>query len=148
VSFCATVLAVLVGGCGGGGAKSLEKADLIKRADAICTAGQKNLKPPPFNPARPRSSDLPAAAKYFADQLSLFRISATKLRALGRSKQDNEVWQRILAAIDRSNNDLADAVNAAKANDLARFGAALGRASGTGADKLEKQFGLKVCGGG
>jgi hypothetical protein len=140
----------MLAACGGG--SKLAKAEWITKGDAICAKSDKKrsaIPSPSFAPGKATKADLPAAADYFDKALPTFTDELKQLHALGHSKQDDALLQRVLAGAGQLGNAVDALRQAARRGDVAGFKTGLIRAATTSAqaNTLAKQFGFKVCGG-
>jgi acyl-CoA reductase-like NAD-dependent aldehyde dehydrogenase len=148
-------VAVAAAGCGGGGGKSLSKAEFIKRGDAICTTYRQknqalNKDAPAKNPTDPSATDAQVKAsapilEKLADNLRSARGEFSDLRAPADVKTD---WQNTLDDLDQLAAKLDDAAKAARSLDRQRVVneysdiLRLNHRVST----FETDYGFKVCG--
>lgn len=134
----AAALALLVAGCGGGGA--LSKSDLIAKADVICADAKKKID----GLGTPDSAD---KLKEFAGKASdLVKDQASKLKALEPPADVKADWDKAMGLLDKQvelAKKLADnADDPAKIQEVATEGNAIN----TEATAIAKKIGLKTCG--
>jgi hypothetical protein len=153
----AIVIAGLLTACGGGSSsKTISKAEFITRADAICSAGTKRitaLPSPRFDPATATKRQLPQISRYLPHLIGELQFEHNAIGGLPSPGADKSIITRTLAHLQRYIALLTSEQRAAAAGDLSRFQALLARESQPSsplaqADRLAKQFGLKICGQG
>jgi hypothetical protein len=148
----AVLLAALgLGACGGSSPKTVSKAELISRADAICSDQNRqiNAVPSPKGSVASITKDqMPAAASYFDTTLAIARAHLKQIKAVGRPDRDQALYQQALAQQDAALAAVDSARQAAHAGDPTAFQKALGEAgrSGVSSRDLAQRFGFKVCG--
>jgi hypothetical protein len=96
------VVVLAVAGCGGGGSKTLSKADLAKQAGDICAKANKDISAvkPPTN-----LQDANAAAAYFAKVVPIGEAAMKKLEGLKPPADDKAAWDDYVAK-QRAETDL------------------------------------------
>jgi len=145
---------VALGACGGGGAgRTVAKADLIAKADAICSEQNRqiNAVPSPTGSlANISQTQLSAAASYFDRTLAIARGHLDQIQALGRPDRDQGLYRQALAQEQVALNGVSRASRAAHAGDVAGFMKALADAGhgASAARDLAQRFGFRVCGTG
>jgi hypothetical protein len=150
---------LILAGCGGGGSDdsttttsdastpSLSKADFIKRADAICEAGNKRTQSEYAAYAEEKklsSKNEPTPAQYaeVSDEIQVpaFKRQAEELRALGAPTGEEAKVTAMLDALDAGIEEVEEAdPRKALESTSSMF---------VEADKLAIAYGLKVCGNG
>jgi hypothetical protein len=136
----AFAVATLAVGCGGGSGR-LSKAEYAKRADAICTKYNAELKAL----ARPTGiSQLPA---YVDKALPLARKGDDELRALKPPKDEEKTAKEWLEQNDSVVGSMARLRDAAKKGDRTGIQTALNEATAANrtANGLARRLGLEVC---
>jgi hypothetical protein len=116
-------LAVVLGGCGGGG-KKLSKGDLAKQAGAICSKATHDLDaiPRPSNIA-----DANQAATYFTKAVTVADATMKKLKALKPSGDVKAAWNDYISKQQQevdafhSLRDKAKAKDASGLRDIAKL---------------------------
>jgi len=144
-----SALAGAVAGCGG--AKSISKAELIRKGDARCAQGNRRIRAvpqPTFSPQSTTRAQLPQAAGYLAKVNPVHRSEIEYLRGLGEPTEGGKQWKEILAQADQAAGALRDAERFARAGDLNRFKSQFGKLGRNEYPQLAKKFGFTECGQG
>ena len=137
------VVCFVVAACGSSGEKRLSKEDYAKQADAICTR---------YNHEAP--SGLGAGkvtTKKVADladrTLPVLGRTIAQLRRLRPPKDEQELADRWLSALDRLRRDAVEIRDAARANDLGGVAAAVAPSQRDMRTfySLGTQLGMTVC---
>jgi hypothetical protein len=141
-------LLLVVAGCGGGGGDSststsaISKAAFIRKADAVCSAGNKKMEvafahflEENKNITRPSDADYEAlVGKVVAPNLER---EIKEIRALGAPSGDEDRVDAILEALEEGLETAENDPQAAVSSSEAIFGIA---------SRLGKEYGLEVCG--
>jgi hypothetical protein len=139
-------------------AATVPRATLVKKADAICAAHNKqraaNPHPLPAfsNPATATAKQMKAAAPWFARSQAILKDEVTKVFALGTPSEPaaRVAWKRLHVILTTvSVAGFGRAAEAARRGDAKAFTTEYVKASKFNAEeaKLGKALGLKVCGG-
>jgi hypothetical protein len=143
-SLVVSVAAGMLAGCGGGGGSDqVSAAELVKRADAICTAEKASFDSVQAHP--------PPSAKVAADQTDeLIRATESansKLHGLAPPDRLEATYDRYLEARDRAVDQMKRGKQAADDQDSAAYGAAQAAVAreSTERAKLARRLHLKVC---
>jgi hypothetical protein len=128
--------------------KTIPKAQLIKRGDAICTKGNRGLTlaPPAGDPEHVTPDQLRAAVPFLRHGR---RVNAGELRrvtALGRPDRDRATFERAMALSRRMLKWTRKEVAAAQAGDVEAFLEASRHDTGRAASRALARFGFRVCG--
>ena len=156
---CASIaLAAAAAGCGGGGGDSssdqpLTKSELITKADGICSDANKNVPTPPsdltnFNPTTATTEQLKEFGDYLDKVAKHFRTELEDLQKLKPPADLADDYDKAMANLEESLNELDEAAQAAKKGDRNELLSKLAESDkhSTEANKLAKKIGLKVCG--
>jgi hypothetical protein len=149
---------VLVAGCGGSGAapgKRLTKAELISRADAICTQTQRKneelrTKAPAQSPVDPSASDetVRKSGPILQELSENVREVRHRFADLPPPKSVETRWEQTLDDLDTLADDLHDAAEAAAGAD--RQGVVNAYSTALRVNQrvavFEKTYGFRVCG--
>jgi hypothetical protein len=106
---------LLAAGCGGSSSEPLSKAELGKRADAICVKYNAKTK------ALGEPSDEAGYVKYFDKLIPLTRAQGKELKALKPDDAINPTWVGLLKAYDSVAAAAPQARAALKAGDVTEF---------------------------
>jgi hypothetical protein len=149
-------LGAAAAGCGGGGGSSdqpLTKSELIAKADGICSQANKGVPSPPsdlanFNPATANEDQLKEFGDYLDKVSKHFRAELEDLQALEPPQELADDYDKAMANLEESLNELDEAAEAAKKGDRNELLSKLAESDkhSTEANKLAKKIGLKVCG--
>jgi hypothetical protein len=151
-------LAAAAVGCGGGGDSSssdqpLTKSEFIAKADGICSQANKGVPTPPsdlanFNPATANDDQLKEFGDYLEKVSKHFRNELDDLQALEPPAELADDYDKAMANLEESLNELDEAAEAAKDGDRKELLSKLAESDkhSTEANKLAKKIGLKVCG--
>jgi hypothetical protein len=140
-------MAVAAAGCGG--AKSIPKAELIRKGDARCATDNRRINAipqPRFSPQGATTAQLPEAASYLGKVNPIQKAEIDYLHGLGEPTEGKAQWKKILAGADQVVAALQEAEDAAKSGDLNRFKAQFVKISRNNSDQLARQFGFRECG--
>ena len=121
-----------------------DKAELAKRAADICTESNPEVKAL----GEPDLSDLTAARRYFAKRYELSLDLRTDLRDLNPNREVEREWDKVLAAFDKTHNDIGHFISAAKNKDKVtanRAAKTLDKHTDE-ANRLFDDFGVPECG--
>ena len=143
-----SVLAAVVGGCGGA---KLSKPDLIHRADARCAQDNRRISAipqPTFSPLAATAAQLPQAARYLAKVNPIHRSEIAYLHGLGEPTESAGQWKAVLDEADQAGAALRNAERYARAGNLARFRSQFARLERNRYPQLARRFGLTECGQG
>jgi hypothetical protein len=135
------VLALAAAGCGGGGSKTLSKEEYGSQLNQICTdADAQRKKLGPINGI----ADLASKGPGLLDALDGAISKTEKLKAPSELKADAD---RLISTTKQLRDLLAQVVDAAKANDLAKVQQVGTKASAltNEADSLGKTLGAPAC---
>jgi len=134
---------------GGGGASSISKAEFIKEADGVCTAGKKQveseyaayLKKKGIKEINPKTSSRPEAEAQATEVIETIAIPALRkqldtIKALGVPDGDEQV-SGYVAAVEKG-------IKEGEGEPVALFASA--DKVFAEADKLADEIGFKVCG--
>lgn len=129
-------------------AKQIPKAQLIKRADAICTKGNRHitLQPPQFDPAHPTADQLRSAAPFLHQLAHVIGGEVTAVRALGIPDPGAAAFRRAMTESRHLVHDMRAQARAARAGDVPAFLAASRRADANTSGPQLARFGFRVCG--
>jgi hypothetical protein len=132
-------------------AKTIPKAQLIKRGDAICAKGNRGLTlapPAGMDPMHPTPAQLRAAAPFLHQLSVVVGGEVRKVSALGAPDQDRALFERGMRGARRMVRGMRAQAAAAKAGDLDAFATASRRSNHHGdvSGRQLAQFGFKVCG--
>lgn len=143
---------IAVGACGGG-SSHLSKKDFVKKADAICAAGQKKtdaLKAPDFDPSADNltAAQLTQVADYLDKGVAIQSSSNADLKKLNPPAADESTIKSMLSLVDKADGQLSDAASAARKNDGAKYRSGIQTATETfdSASAKAKAYGLTTCG--
>jgi hypothetical protein len=151
-------LAAVAAGCGGGGDSSssdqpLTKSELIAKADGICSQANKGVPTPPsdlanFNPTTATEDQLKEFGDYLDKVAKHFRTELDDLQNLKPPADLADDYDKAMANLEESLNELDEAAEAAKKGDRNELLSKLAESDkhSTEANKLAKKIGLKVCG--
>lgn len=137
-------VAVAIAGCGG---SSATRAQVIKRADAICFATQQSLRTVPAPAGGVSLRNLPAAAGYLGREARLVRRQASQLRALPRPAARRATLDAFIAAASKSAADETRLAAAATRGDQSAAGQALSDLADVPVSRLATAYGLTQCTG-
>ena len=142
------ILAIVAAGCGGGGgdsstdANAIPKAVFIKKADAVCSAGNKRMEVA-FAHFLEESKNIkhPSKADYEAlvgkVVVPNVKREIKEIRAFGAPEGDEDRVEAILEALEEGVETAEDDPKAAVSSSEAIFGIS---------SRLGKEYGLEVCG--
>ena len=151
-TLCVAILAaVAAGGTAAQAAtatKTIPKAQLIKRGDAICTAGNRGLtlSPPSGDPEHMTPDQLRAAAPFLRQGLRVNASEVRQVAALGLPDRDRATFKRAIALSRRMLKWVRKEVAAAQAGDVQAFLQASRHDTGRAASRTLARFGFRVCG--
>jgi hypothetical protein len=128
--------------------KTIPKAELIKRGDAICKKGNRRitLTPPSGDPAHITPDQLRAAAPFLRQELRVNAAEVRQVAALGMPDRDKATFKRAIALSRQMLRWVRKEVAAAEAGDVAAFHVAMRHDSGQAASQTLARFGFRVCG--
>jgi hypothetical protein len=143
----AVTSALLLSACGSSGES---KADYIKRADAICVAGNRQITavPMPRLTGLPRQQLLAGLSHYVDAVLPSVEKVVSQLKALPQPSQDQAVLHQYLAALDTAVAQLRTLSVAAARGDVVAVQSGAQELSGSKANTLARQYGFARCGSG
>lgn len=143
-------LAMIVAACGGGSdstetASSISKAEFVKKGNAICAKGEKEVEDgvEKFAEKNNLSERNPASSKQVEELAEKILVPAVRkqlneLRALGIPSGDEEEVEAIFAAVEEALKETEE--------DPSVFGQEGGVGPFAKANKLSREYGLTVCG--
>ncbi len=148
-------LVLLAAGCGSS-AKRLSKDEFITKADGICGAAQKGIPRIPaslgknFDPATASTERLAAFGTYLQGVLTVFRNEVRELRKLHPPKDFQASYDSVLDLLDEGVKEGGEASAAARSGERAKVQAKLTESDDHfgSANKIARDYGLKVCGAG
>jgi hypothetical protein len=142
---CASAAALAA--CGSSGSKTVSKAEIISKGDAICrkATSQITASPPNGDPAQATSAQLKASAPFFQQLSNSTRTSVSQIAALGKPDKDAALLDKLLANGRTSAANSQAAGQAAQRGDVKAFRVAFAKRQGGSGSALAKQFGFKVC---
>lgn len=131
--------------------KTIPKAQLIKRGDAICTKGNQRLTlapPADMNPMHPTVDQLRAAEPFLRQLSVVIGGEVRHVSALGTPDEDRALFERGMRGARRMVRGMREQAAAAKAGDVDAFLAASKRSDHQGAVSGRRlaRFGFEVCG--
>lgn len=131
---------MLAAGCGGG---RLSHDEFVKRADAICSAYNAQVRPKAFTPR-----SYLAIEKFVGRTLPLYEAALQRLSALGPPSSDEQTVATWLAADRRVAHAVRDLGVAARQRNLPSVNAAASRAQLAASESRQDALGLgmHVCG--
>jgi hypothetical protein len=144
-SLVVSVAAGVLAGCGGGGgSEQVTRAELVKRADAICAAEQASFDRVQAHP--PPSSRV--AAEQTDELIGAAESANSELRGLAPPDRLEAAYMHYLEARDRAVDQMKRGKQAADEADSGAYGAAQAAEAreATRRAKLARKLGLKVCG--
>ena len=155
-------LAFAAAGCGGddkggGGGEPLTKPEFISQADAICKKYEEkgeSIKPEglpsDFDPTSPNATDeqLDKFGDFIEEVVDVFRGEVDELRDLTPPADFQTDYNRALELLDETGNEYEEASEAAHDADRDKIKEKLEEADrhSNDANKIAKDYGLKVCG--
>jgi hypothetical protein len=138
-----SVATVAVGGCGGGGKEQVSAAELVQKADAICTQERSGFRRiqahPPPNAA--------VAADQTGELIQITENANSDLRDLESPDALRAGYDRYLEARDRVVDQMKRGQDAADNQNSGAYGAAQAAVARDAPQrrKLAQALGLKVC---
>jgi hypothetical protein len=155
----AVALAATVAAAGGATAaqagtaktKTIPKAQLVERGDAICAKGNQRLTlapPAGMDPMHPTADQLRAAEPFLRQLSEVIGGEVRHVSALGRPDADRALFERGMRGARRMVRGMRRQAAAAKAGDVDAFLAASRRANHHGdvSGRQLARFGFEVCG--
>ncbi len=124
---------------GGGGAADSAKADLITKADAICTDTQKKA-------AAVAPQSLTNVGPSMQQLVSITRDGITQLKALTPPAAEAAAYGEVIAKMTKRNDDLELKIPAISQNPTAMIGDATLTADDAAITTAATAFGFQVCG--
>jgi hypothetical protein len=133
--------------CGSSSPKTVPKAEIIRKGDAICRNAVKQVTaaPPTIDPTRATAAQIKGIAPFFRQVAASTQTSVSQIAALGKPDKDAALLERILAGGRTAVADNLAVANAAQKGDRTALRAAFAKSQGDSGRKLAKQFGFKVC---
>ena len=134
--------AVLLAGCGAGN-PGLPKAEWIARADKICANARDDIA------ALPRPGTLAEVGAYATKTLKISERELAELRNLNEPRADRDTVAKMLQFVEDGIHATERVEKAAKNGDAEAATSAIDEVNGLTdrANKLARDYGLKVCGG-
>jgi hypothetical protein len=128
--------------------KTIPKAPLIKRGDAISEKGSRRitLSPPSVEPTHPTPAQLRAAAPFLHQIAAVVGDEVRQVGALGTPDRDRATFERAIARSRVMVRWMRKEAAAAKAGDVRAFEKASANDSGEASARLLARFGFRVCG--
>jgi hypothetical protein len=127
--------------------KTIPKAELIKRGDAICRRGDRGLTlSPPAGDPTVSAAALRKFAPFLRQQLHVNAREVRRIAALGLPDRDRAAFQHAIALARRMLKAVRQEVAAAQAGDLKAFLRAARHDSGQAASRELARFGFRACG--
>jgi hypothetical protein len=142
--FLATLaIGTILGGCGGGGSKQVSAAELVQKADAICSQERSSYERIQAHPP-PNAS---VAADQTGELIQATEDANSSLRGLEPPDELRSAFGRYLEARDRVLDEMKRGKDAAQSQDSAAYGAAQAAVAGDAPQrrKLAQALGLQVC---
>ena len=135
---------MVLGGCG---STVPTRAQVVKRADAICFATQQSIRAVAAPAGGVSLADLPAATGYLGREARLLEHQASRLAALPRPPARRATLDAFVAAASRSAADYRHLADAARRGDRLAAGRALGDLAQVPVTRLAAAYGLAQCTG-
>jgi hypothetical protein len=136
--------AVLAGGCGTSAGRPVTKAQFISQADAICAAGNAQMRP-----LRGRLRNLDeGSVQAIREAVDIQQSGAKRMRALGEPPGDSRTLHVMLAFYERADQAGLALANALERRDTQHEAQDI-RANNeahTHAQALARSYGFRVCG--
>jgi hypothetical protein len=146
---CAFATMVAAAGCGGDSGNgtttaSIDKAEFVKRANAICTEGQEKLQTgfEALTHEQSASSSVAAKEEEWVNRVVAPSISQEvgELRALGTPRHDGGRVEALLAAVEDGLQKLKADPKSVLATSAKKFAVAIGRAEAYGLDACAQNY--------
>jgi hypothetical protein len=136
--------ALTLAACGSSGTKTVPKAQIISKGDAICTRLEATAQPPPkVDPSKATGAKLKSLAPFLTKNADIIHSAVQQVGALGKPDKDASLFNVVLAEGRSAESHLRAAAAAAAAGNRTAFLAAF--ASLRNAPQHGKQFGFKKC---
>jgi hypothetical protein len=136
--------AATLAACGSSSKKTIPKAQLISKGDAICTRLEAGIGPGPnINPAKATPAQLKSLAPFLTKNANVVKAEVDQVGALGTPDKDAAEFKQILADGRTVANEFQAAATASAAGDRKAFLAAFTVLMNT--PSRGKQFGFKKC---
>jgi hypothetical protein len=130
--------------------KTIPKAQLVKRGDAICKRGNRGytLSPPSGDPAHMTADQLRKALPFLRQDLRVTGSEVREVAALGTPDREAKTFRRAIARSQGLLKALRQEIAAVQAGDVPAFLAALQQEQNAGraASRLLFRVGFRVCG--
>lgn len=128
--------------------KTMPKAQLIKRGDAICAKASRRitLSPPAADPDHATPDQLRAAAPFLRQTATVVADEVRQVSALGPPDRNRALFTRAISTSRVMVKWMRREAAAAEAGDVAAFHEASRHDSGEQAAHLLVGFGFRVCG--